>query len=171
MIRPIISLIRALQSNTSPAEIAAGAAFALFFGFTPMNHPHVIVLVLCFFLFKINRGATLLILPLFKLAYVLGAVHLADKLGGYLLVDFAPLHGFWEWAVGAPVLAYLDLNNTLVTGGLALAAIASPVIFLAIWQCVLAYRTTVKTRLDKLGANQWLQRLVITRWIMSWWPK
>lgn len=171
MIRPIVNLIRALQSNVSPAEIASGAALALFFGFTPLNHPHAILLVLCFFFFKINRAATLLLLPLVKIVYLLGAVELADRLGGYLLVDLDALRPVWEWATGAPVLAYLDLNYTLVTGGLALAAIASPIVFIAVWQCVLAYRATLKSRVEKLGAVQWLQRLAVTRWVISWWPK
>ncbi len=171
MIRPVINLIRALQSNVSPAEIASGAALSLFFGFTPLNHPHTVILVLCFFFFKINRAATVLLLPLVKLLYILGAVHLADKIGGFLLIDYQPLHGFWEWASGAPVLAWLDLNHTLVTGGIALALMAAPFVFVAVWQMVLAYRANMKSRVDKLGAVQWMQRLAITRWLMTWWPK
>ena len=171
MIRSVFSLVKTLQSNTSPAEIASGAALALFFGLTPLNHPHVAVLILLFFFFKINRGMTTLLFPLVKLVYVLGAVYLADRAGYFLLVKLEFLSSFWETAVHAPVLAYLDLNHTLVTGGLAIAAVAAPVVYLAVYQGVLAYRIAWKGKVDQLGLVRWIKHLSITQRLMSWWPK
>jgi len=57
---------------------------------------------------------------------------LQTVIGGYLLVDASFLTGFWSFVTGLPIVALLDLNNTLIAGGLALSFILlSPVYFLA----------------------------------------
>jgi hypothetical protein len=64
--------------------------------------------------------------------YVLGVSSLADRVGGLLLIDAHSLSGFWSFVTGLPALALLDLNNTLIAGGLALSlALTIPVFFIA----------------------------------------
>jgi uncharacterized protein (TIGR03546 family) len=121
-----------LEANVSPREMAAGVCLALFMGFVPLNGPMGVLLTVFFLVFKLNRVSTVLLLPVFKLFYLLGAWHLTDAIGGYLLIDADYLNYFWRIVTGLPVLAYLDLNNTLVAGGLAFSAVLSvPVYFVA----------------------------------------
>lgn len=171
MIRPVINLIKALQSNVSPGEIAAGAAMGVFFGFTPMNRTHVIFLVLAFFLFRINRAACVLTIPLYKLAYYLGVVNLADGLGNYLLLRADFLTPFWTWITNAPVLAYLELNHTLVLGGLIISLLLSLPVYVLCVQLVLEYRARLRTKMANWKVVQWAQKLTLVRWAASWWPK
>jgi len=127
-----VKIIGLLESNVSDSEIALGVCLALFIGFTPLNGPMAILLAIFFFLFKINRISTLLTLPLFKICYLAGGSFLADKIGSYLLIDAGYLNGFWVVLTNFPVIAYLDLNNTIINGGLALSLIfAAPIYFIS----------------------------------------
>ena len=171
MIRPIIKLIRTLQSNANPHEVAAGGALGLYFGFTPLNHTHVIFLILAFIFFKINRAATILLLPLYKLLYILGVVYLADGIGSFLLIECEFLTPFWSWFVHAPVLAYLDFHYTLVLGGIVLALVFTVPVYWLILKGVEAYRVRYRDRLNNWRVTQWFKGLTISRWLFSWWPK
>ena len=131
IIQPL-KVIKLLESGVSAREVAAGVCLAMFLGFTPLNGPLTILLVIFFFVFKLDKIITVLTLPLFKLFYILGMYRLADALGGYLLIDAAYLTNIWAFITGLPVIALLDLNNTLVTGGLAIAGVlTAPVYFLS----------------------------------------
>lgn len=125
-------ILAILELDISPAQVAGGVCLGMFLGFIPLNGPMALLLFLFFFVTKINRFSTALTLPLFKLLYVLGVSNLIEKLGGYLLIDANYLAGFWSIVTHLPVLALLDLNNTLVAGGLALsAALTIPVYLIA----------------------------------------
>ncbi len=125
-------IIKFLRSNVSPGETAAGACLGMFLGFVPLNGPMAFILAIFFFIFKINRFSTLLTLPLFKLFYLAGASNFADRIGTYFLIDAKNLENFWRWLTGLPIVAYFDINNTLVIGGLILSTLLSiPVYFAA----------------------------------------
>lgn len=126
-----VKIVRLFDSNTSPSEVAAGMCMGMFMGFIPLNGPMAIVLFLFFLLFKINRLAAMLILPLFKLLYIAGIYKLTDRLGGLLLIDMDFLTVFWGWITHLPVLALLQINNTLVAGGLALSFILAIPVYIA----------------------------------------
>ena len=116
-------ILAILELNISPAEVAGGVCLAMFLGFIPLNGPMALLLLIFFFLFKINRLSTVIILPLFKLLYLFGVSSLTEHIGGYLLIEANLLTGFWRWITNLPVLALVDLNNTLVAGGLALSIV------------------------------------------------
>lgn len=125
-------VMKLLRSSVSSREVAVGACLGLFMGFTPLNGPMAILLFVLFMVVKLSRISAVLTLPFFKLFYVLGAARLADGAGTYLLVDLKVLSPFWSWLTGLPILAFLDLNNTLVAGGLAISLVLCvPVYFIA----------------------------------------
>lgn len=123
-------ILSILQLNISPTEVAGGVCLGMFLGFIPLNGPMALLLFIFFFLFKINRFSTVLTLPLFKLFYLLGVSSLAERIGGYLLLDAHFLTGFWKWVTNLPIVALVDLNNTLVAGGLALSILLCIPVFL-----------------------------------------
>jgi len=170
MIRPILKVIKSLQSNTSPSELASGAVMALYFGLTPLNHTHVIFLVLCFFLFKINRAVTMILLPLLKLFYYLGLARLADYIGTYLLIKVEALGPVWVRVTHMPVLAYLDLQYTLVLGGLVLSLILSFPVYILAYQAVLAYRAKFRDKINNWRVVKWLSSLAIVQQLSKFWP-
>ncbi len=125
-------IIGILEANITPQEIAFGVCLGMFLGFTPLNGTTALLLALLFFVFKVNRMATLLTLPAFKALYILGVSKLGDATGSYLLEKANYLTGFWRVVTNFPIIAYLDVNRTTVMGGLFLSAVLSvPVYFIA----------------------------------------
>lgn len=121
-----------LEANISPREVAAGVCLGMFLGMIPLNGPMALLLAVFFFSFRINRVATLITLPLFKLVYLSGMSGLAEGAGYWMLTGIPALAGFWRAVTHLPVVAYLDINNTLVVGGMALASLmAAPVYFIS----------------------------------------
>ena len=127
-----VKIIGLLESNVSDKEIAFGVCLALFTGFTPLNGPMAVLFAIFFFFFKLNRVSMLMTLPLFKICYLAGGSILADKIGSYLLIDAGYLNGFWTFLTNLPIIAYLDLNNTIINGGIVISLILSvPVYFIS----------------------------------------
>lgn len=123
-------ILRLLEANISSREVAAGVCLGMFMGFVPLNGPMAFLLTIFFLFFKLNRLSTLITLPLFKLLYFLGVYRITDAAGGLLLIDAGFLTPFWNVVTGLPVIAYFDLNNTLVTGGLFFSGcLCAPVYF------------------------------------------
>lgn len=118
-----VKIVKMFTSNVSPSEIAAGVCMGMFMGFIPLNGWMAVLLFILLLMFKINRLAAILVLPVFKLFYFLGAYILADMIGGLLLIKMDFLAPFWRVVTHLPILALLDLNNTLVSGGLVLSGI------------------------------------------------
>ena len=145
-----------LELNISPAEVAGGVCLGMFLGFIPLNGPMALLLLIFFFLFKINRFSTAITLPLFKLLYLLGVSSLTERIGGYLLLDADFLTGFWKWITNLPVLALVDLNNTLVTGGLVLSIILCLPVYLV---ARFIYVRFVAPHLNKIQESKFVKRI------------
>lgn len=135
-------IIGFLEANVSARETAAGVSLGMFLGFVPLNGPMAFALTVFFFVFKFNRLSALLTLPLFKLVYALGASSLADKIGAYLLIDAGYLDNFWRWFTNLPVIAFLDFNNTLVTGGIALSLVLLLPVYLIAKRITVTFKNT-----------------------------
>jgi uncharacterized protein (TIGR03546 family) len=145
-----------LELNISPREVAGGVCLGMFLGFIPLNGPMALILFIFFFLFRINRFSTAITLPLFKLLYIFGVSSLAERIGGYLLLDANFLTGFWQKATSLPVLALVDLNNTLVAGGLALSVIFCLPVYLV---ARFIYRHFIAPNLSKIQESKLAKRI------------
>ena len=156
-----VKIVRLFDSNVSPDEVAAGVCLGMFMGFLPLNGPMGIVLFLCFFLFKINRLAAILVLPIFKLFYLLGVSMLAEKIGGILLIDVGFLTRFWEILTGLPIIAYLDLNNTLVNGGLLISFILCTPVFIGARKGFVLLRDKYFVKIKNSAFVKWFKKVPI----------
>jgi uncharacterized protein (TIGR03546 family) len=116
-------IVRLFDSNYSSSEVAAGVCMGMFMGFLPMNSAITVPLFTCFFIFRINRLSAMIVLPVFKLIYSMGFYKIADAAGGAILINADFLSQFWRFVTHFPVLALMELNNTLVSGGLAICFI------------------------------------------------
>ncbi len=149
-------IISILQLNITPRQVAWGVCLGLFLGFIPLNGPMALLLFVFFFVFKINRFSTIIVLPLFKMLYLLGAWKLADFLGGFLLVQAGYLTGFWRIVINLPILALLDLNNTLVAGGLGLSLLLFIPVY---WLSRFIYISFIEPKLKNLQNTRLAKRL------------
>jgi uncharacterized protein (TIGR03546 family) len=167
MIGQTINLFKLLQSNTHPAEIALGAVLGAYFGLTPSNQTHLILLVLLFFFLKINRVMALLTFPIFKLIYLVGAWTAADRLGYWLLTHSSIPSGFWSFVTQAPLLALLKFDHTLVLGGFLLASAAAVPVFLMVTWAVLAYRATFAEKISRWNVVKALRGMGLVKWFLD----
>lgn len=167
MFGPVLNLFKLLQSNTHPAEIALGAVLGAYFGLTPSNQTHLILLVLLFFFLKINRVMALLTFPIFKLIYLAGAWTAADRLGYWLLTQPSIPSGIWAFATHAPLLALLKLDHTLVLGGMLLATAAAVPVFLLVTWAVLAYRATLAEKISRWNVIKALHGMSLVKWFLD----
>ncbi|MCK4852188.1 MAG: DUF2062 domain-containing protein [Candidatus Omnitrophica bacterium] len=156
-----VKIVKLFDSNASPGEVAAGVCLGMLMGFIPLNGPMAVLLFVCFFLFKINRLATMLVLPVFKLLYILGVYRFTDLLGGILLINTDFLTFFWRLLTHTPVVALLDLNNTLVTGGLALSAVLCFPVYVLSIKGIIVIREKYFYRIKNSKFVQWFKKIPI----------
>lgn len=156
-----VKIVRLFTSNVSPNEIAAGVCLGMFMAFIPLNGPMAIVLLICLFVFKINRLAAMLVLPLIKILYLLGIYSITDALGGLLLIKADFLAPVWSILTHFPVIGLLDLNNTLVTGGLVLSAILCFPVYLFSKKAIVILRKKYFDKIKNSKFVKWLLKIPI----------
>jgi uncharacterized protein (TIGR03546 family) len=162
-----VKIVKLFDSNAHPNEVAAGVCLGMLMGFIPLNGIMALLLFMCFLLFKINRLATMLVLPIFKLFYILGVYHLADFLGGALLINMNFLTPFWRMVTHLPIIALLDVNNTLVAGGLVIGAILFFPVYVFSKKGIVVLREKYFDRIKNSKFVQWFKKLPIISQLLS----
>jgi uncharacterized protein (TIGR03546 family) len=145
IIKLIQSLVKALNSEGTAGQVAAGIAVGACLGLTPLLNLHNLLIVGVILFFRVSvPGATLGWLVFTPLGFLLDP--LFDRIGTALLIDAAPLQGVWSAAYNAPVVALANPTNTIVVGSLVgWAALVLPIYFTARWG-VGWYRRTIYAR-------------------------
>ena len=142
MIEYIVKLVRALNSNSKPSEIANALCLGLILGFMPKNNLLWYLLVVLFLFVRINKGAYLIAMALGSLAAPL-LDPLFDRLG-YAVLTFAPLETVFSYLFDVPFVGFTRFNNTIVCGSLVCGIVCYvPLFVLAIvlikqWRKVIA---------------------------------
>lgn len=145
LIKLIQSLVRALNSEGTPGQVAAGMALGAAVGLTPLVNLHnVLILSLVLVLNVSVPGAVLGWLCCVPLGFALDPVF--DAVGRSLLLDVPALQGLWATIYNTPILALTNLNNSIVLGSLAgWMVLAFPMFLTARWG-VGRYRATIYAR-------------------------
>ncbi|HSA57520.1 MAG TPA: TIGR03546 family protein [Gemmatimonadaceae bacterium] len=153
LLKLLQSLARTLHSEGTPTQIAAGLALGAALGLTPLFSPHNLLVVSALALLNVSFGAGMLGMTLFApFGFALDPVF--DRVGNALLIQAASLRPLWEFADGTPVLALLNLNNTVVAGSIAGWLVLFVPIFLLARLGVLRYRATIGSRVQQSRAFQ-----------------
>jgi len=115
VIKFIQSLVRALNSEGTPAQVAAGMAFGACLGLTPLISLHNLLIVGVILFFRVSvPGATLGWLIFTPVGFALDPVF--DSIGTTLLADTSALQSFWVTLYNTPVIALGNPTNTIVVG-------------------------------------------------------
>lgn len=141
------SLVKALNSDGSPGQVAAGIALGAALGLTPIATVHNVLIVLLALVLNVSLAGFSLGWTLFIPAgFLLDPVF--DAIGGALLG--APgLAAFWTKLANLPLVPYTNFNNSIVLGSLVCWVAAwLPIWFLARW-AIVKYRATLYERLAK----------------------
>lgn len=156
MLTMIAKLLKILNSDSSPGQIALGFAFALFIGLTPFFSLHNLVILLLVFIIRVNLGGFFLAAAVFTLlAYLLDPVSI--QIGEKLLNDPAMV-GFWTELYQSDAWRAFKFNHTLLLGSVVLSA----VLFIPVW---VIFSILIKQYRTRLMA--WFEKLKIVKFIKA----
>jgi len=163
LLKLIQQLIKALNSEGTPGQVAAGIALGSVFGLTPLLNLHNLVLFGCALILNVSLAGVFLGWTVFiPVGFALDP--LFDAVGSKLLL--APgLRGLWTALYNAPVVPFTNFNNTVVLGSFVCwVVLFLPVFFLARW-AVARYREHVYARLRKL---RFFQAVTASGWYTTY---
>lgn len=148
MLATLAKLLKALNSETSPWALAAGIAFGMVAGFTPLFSVHNLVVLFIVLAFRVNLSFFLL-----SLAFCSGLAYLLDPLFhavGESLLTTEALLPMWQALYEMPLARLAQFNHTITLGSLTVS-LALLIPFLLVAYFVVAnYRTHIQLRLSRL---------------------
>jgi uncharacterized protein (TIGR03546 family) len=148
VIKLVQSLVKALHSDGTPGQVAAGIALGSILGLTPLVSLHNLVVAALILLLNVSvPGATLGWVLAIPLGFALDPMF--DALGRQLLLDTPLLVPLWTRLANLPVVPLSNFNNTVLLGSLVTAlALFAPVFFGSRW-AVRRYRETIGERVQR----------------------
>ena len=153
LLKLLQSLAKTLHSEGTPTQIAAGLALGAALGLTQLFSLHNLLIITALALLNVSFGAGMLGMTVFApVGFILDP--LFDRVGNALLVETPPLRPFWEFTDATPVLALLNLNNTVIAGSIVGWLVLFIPIFLLARLGVVRYRETVGAKVEKSRAYQ-----------------
>jgi len=146
LLRLLQKLIKTLNSDGTPGQVAVGIALGSALGLTPLLNLHNLLILAAVFLFNVSFPAAMLGWILFTpVGFLLDRWF--DAIGGALLAGAAPLTPLWTALYNIPVVPLSNYNNTVVLGSLiGWVVLVVPIFYLARWG-VAWYRAKILPRL------------------------
>ena len=155
MIAMLAKLLKALNSDSAPGQIALAFALALITGLTPLFSLHNVLIVFIACIVRVNFGAFLLGTLFFSgLAYLLDPAAIAL---GESVLTHGSAQGFLTELYQSDFWRATQFNNTLIIGSLLIALVAFiPVLLISRW-LISAYRNKLMVWVDKLKITKLLK--------------
>ncbi|HKC38340.1 MAG TPA: TIGR03546 family protein [Gemmatimonadales bacterium] len=159
LVKLLQSLVKALHSEGTPGQLAAGIALGSILGLTPLVSLHnAIVFGLIVMLNVSFPGAMLGWAVFIPVGFLLDP--LFDHIGHVLLLHIAALTPLWTSLYNMPVVPLTNFNNTVTLGSLVFsAAFFLPLFFAARW-AVTRYRATIGERVRQ---SKWYRALTASK--------
>jgi uncharacterized protein (TIGR03546 family) len=148
LLKLLQQLVKTLNSEGTPSQIAAGMALGSVLGLTPLLNLHNLVMLGVIMIFNVSfPGAMLGWALAIPAGFALDPVF--DWLGRALLLGTPALTPLWTSLANTPVVPLTNFSNTVVLGSLvAWLVLAIPIYFLSRWG-VGRYRATLYPKLQK----------------------
>src|SRR6266568_4894982 len=148
LLKLIQSLFKALHSEGTPGQLAAGLGLGSILGLTPLWNLHNAVVLALIIVLNVSFAGAMLGWALFvPVGFLLDPAF--DWIGRTLLLDTPALRPLWTALYNAPVVPLTSFNNTIVLGSLVVAAaLWVPLFFASRWG-VVRYRATVAERVKR----------------------
>jgi len=145
MLTILVKLLKVLNSEQSPSQIAAAISLAAIIGITPLLSLHNLVVVFVVLFFRVNLTLFLVSWPIFTL---LGVVlsPLSESLG-LMLLQAEPLIPVWESFYNTLFGRWSNFYYAGVLGSLIIALAAGLILYPVSQKLIVAYR------------HQWLDKL------------
>ena len=155
MLTIIAKLLKLLNSNVSPSQLALAVCFAAALGLTPLSSPHNILLVFLLLLLRINLSLFLLSWGFFTLiAYAFDPVSHSI---GLALLQADALQGLWQSLYNNNFWRFLGFNNTLILGSTVVSLILTIPLFFISRLLIIKYRSHLLTWVSQSRLGLWVK--------------
>ncbi|OGU09564.1 MAG: hypothetical protein A2W29_06545 [Gemmatimonadetes bacterium RBG_16_66_8] len=146
LLKLLQQFVRALNSDGTPGQVAAGLALGAALGLTPLVNVHNLALFAVITLANVSFPGAMLGWALFvPVGFALDP--LFDMIGRRLLLDTAALQPLWTSVYNTPVLSLTNFNNTIVLGSFVVWLLLVLPLFFVVRAGVARYRVHVYQRL------------------------
>ncbi len=169
MLTLIAKLIKGLNDNSHPGEIAHAASCGLLLGLLPKDNLLWFIIFLLFLFLRINKGALFLIILLGS-ALALFLDPLLDSIG-YAALTIEAIAPFMATFLNIPLMAYTKINNTIVFGSLMFSIIAYIPMYMLARLFVLTWRKHIAVKISENKFVKWFTRLPIVSKIYEAYSK
>src|SRR3990172_8008428 len=146
LLKLLQSLVKALHSDGTPGQLAAGLALGSILGLAPLLNLHNLAVFGLILILNVSFPGAMLGWAVFvPVGFLLDPVF--DAVGRALLLDVTALRPLWTALYNVPVAPLTNFNKTVVLRSLVTALVLFvPLYFAARWG-VARYRATVGERL------------------------
>lgn len=156
-------LLKALNGDVHPMQIAGGAWIGCMLGLSPFLGPHTAVLIVLLLVFRVNLGGATLLMGVGKLAGIWAKARICEPVGEWMLTPGNGMRPLVVRILDTPVLGLADLENHAVLGGLVVgfglgAVLALPIVLFIGW-----YRGHVREGFRRSKTARWMSRTWIFR--------
>lgn len=145
VLKLIQSLVKALHSEGTPGQVAAGIALGSILGLTPLVNLHNALVFALILILNVSVPGAMLGWALFApVGFLLDP--LFDRIGHALLLEMPALTPLWTGLYNTPVVPLTNFNNTVVLGSLVVSLALLYPVFLLCRSGVARYRASVAER-------------------------
>ncbi|TQV84304.1 TIGR03546 family protein [Exilibacterium tricleocarpae] len=145
--RLLVKLLKVLNAEDNPAQIALAVCLAAILGLTPLLSLHNLLILFLVLVLRVNISAFLLFALVFS-----GIAYLLDPLFhrlGHSLLTAEGLQGMWTLLYNTAAGRLSEFNNTLTLGSLVFAVALSVPLFFAAKTGVDRYRARLLPWVEK----------------------
>lgn len=164
IIKLIRKLFKVLNSEREPHEIALGFVIGMCLGLAPLKTLYVAALVVLFIVLRCNFTSLVLGFIIFQPLALAFGDRISNALGGFLIVSPGVIQAPILHLSGLPVLAWANLNDTLVLGGMILGWILAAPALIGMLLLVSWFRRSVseerRARIGRAMKKFWLLRVL-----------
>ena len=139
MISYIVKLLKALNTNSHPGEIAHAVAIGMLLGFMPKNNALWYLLFVFFLFVRVHKGA--LLLTTLAASLLAGLFDPLFDAIGYAVLTFSPLEPVYVALLDIPFVAFTKFNNTIVAGSLVFSLILYIPVYIVVRIFIKSWRT------------------------------
>ncbi|MBN1621205.1 MAG: TIGR03546 family protein [Endomicrobiales bacterium] len=155
-IKFVKKLIKILNSEISPNQIAWGFALGAIMGFIPTGSLLSVCVLIIIFLVNVNISSAFLGFAVFKIISIL-TDPIAHKIGYSLLITNSSLTSLWTSIYNMPIIPFTKFNNTVVMGNIILSIILIVPIYFGFKKFIVFYRTSLQQKVVNWKIVKWFK--------------
>lgn len=163
MLNGFIKLIKLLNANENPAQLAGAVVLSMILALTPFWSLHNLIVVLLVCMLRINLFILFLSFPVWS-----GIAWMVDPYSASIgegLLTSDSLNGLWTSLYQSDFMRLAHFNNTLTIGSLLVSLVSVVPVYVLSVMLINRYRDTFVERINRLRivqalkATTWYQRL------------